>query len=309
MNQQIEELFPFYALDALSDEEKAEVDAYVAANPDARARLDEMLQTADFLPFEAQPITPRPEIKEKLMARVQMDKELTAVSQPAPSTPTFIQRLQEIWHGFRLSPALPILAGLAIMIAAFAFAQLNQVRGEMMLLEEQTAVLQEQITQQQATITDLEIDVAEQADLIARQELTVQILEEQIINQEGTLALLIDPDAQLAQIASHNGDITGHLLYEEGGETAVFLIRDLPELSANETYQAWFIHTDGTFLNAGQLPATDAGHTVQVELDQAVASFAGFGVSVEQKDGSDGLTVPTDVVMVGELAVEEGTSG
>jgi len=42
-NDRIEdELFPFYALDALTDDERAEVDAYVAANPAARgaAALD-----------------------------------------------------------------------------------------------------------------------------------------------------------------------------------------------------------------------------------------------------------------------------
>lgn len=310
MNQQLEELFPFYALDVLSAEEKAAVDAYVAADPAARARLDELLETADFLPYDGPPVAPRPEIKAKLMARVQMDKELTAVSQPQAAqatAPAFGQRLQAFWHRFRLSPAMPVLAGLAIVIAAIAMGQANQTRSEMAQLEEQTAVLQEQITQQQATITDLEIDLAEQAELVEEQRTTVNLLREQLAGQEDILAFITAPDVQLTQIASLDGDATGQLLYEEGGETAVFLVADLPELANNQTYQAWFIHSDGTFLNVGQLPTTTSGHTTQVALTQPVQSFAAVGVSIEQKATSDSLTEPTEVVMVGEIAVNDET--
>ena len=41
-----EELFPFYALHALTDEERAEVDAYIAVNPEAAARLAALAQDA-----------------------------------------------------------------------------------------------------------------------------------------------------------------------------------------------------------------------------------------------------------------------
>jgi len=59
-NDRIEdELFPFYALDALTDEERAEVENYVAGNPAARARLDEAISAvAEFV--ATAPLTPDP---------------------------------------------------------------------------------------------------------------------------------------------------------------------------------------------------------------------------------------------------------
>lgn len=44
MNEQIEELLPFYVLGALTDEETAVVEAYLAANPEARQRLDALAE-------------------------------------------------------------------------------------------------------------------------------------------------------------------------------------------------------------------------------------------------------------------------
>ena len=53
MDDHIEELFPLYALGALSDEERSQVESYVATRHDARARLAlqklrESLQAQEF---------------------------------------------------------------------------------------------------------------------------------------------------------------------------------------------------------------------------------------------------------------------
>ena len=79
MNNRIEEeLFPFYALDALTAEERAEVEAYIARDPAAKARLNSLQETAELLPLAAEPVMPSPTVKANLMARVQ-------AGQPCPA--------------------------------------------------------------------------------------------------------------------------------------------------------------------------------------------------------------------------------
>ena len=86
-NDRIEdELFPFYALDALTDDERAEVDAYVAANPAARDRLSAALADAAALVELSAPLAPAPEVKARLMARVAADAD-AATSMTADGRP------------------------------------------------------------------------------------------------------------------------------------------------------------------------------------------------------------------------------
>jgi anti-sigma factor RsiW len=60
MNENMEELLTFYALDAVTDAERQQVEAYVAANPEARLRLDAMLSTASALAYASEPLDPPP---------------------------------------------------------------------------------------------------------------------------------------------------------------------------------------------------------------------------------------------------------
>ncbi len=88
-NDRIEdELFPFYALDALTDDERAEVDAYVVANPAARARLSALLADVAVLAELSAPLAPAPEVKTRLMARVAADMP------PAPALQTEVDQLR-----------------------------------------------------------------------------------------------------------------------------------------------------------------------------------------------------------------------
>ena len=52
MDEKIEQLFAFYALGSLTAAERSQVEAYVASNPDAKERLEEMIRTASALAYE-----------------------------------------------------------------------------------------------------------------------------------------------------------------------------------------------------------------------------------------------------------------
>src|SRR5262245_46027186 len=74
-SQRIEELLPFYALDALTDEERELVETYLREHPEARQQVDEMRRTAEALPLSVPAVEPSPRTKAALMARVAVDEK------------------------------------------------------------------------------------------------------------------------------------------------------------------------------------------------------------------------------------------
>jgi anti-sigma factor RsiW len=73
MDNHIEELLPFYALDALTEEERERVEAYLAKHPEARTQVDEMTRAASALPQGVAAVQPSARTKAALMARVAAD--------------------------------------------------------------------------------------------------------------------------------------------------------------------------------------------------------------------------------------------
>jgi len=164
MNRQIEEeLFPFYALEALTAEEKAEVEAYIASDPSAKARLNELQKAANILPLAAGPVMPSPHVKANLMARVQADSRVAAVQQAQPAVvpkprvkrPSLVSPSPakvSWWDRLRQSFAMPVLAGAAAMAAIVLFIwaialnqQVNQLEGQVADLTGDTQALVEQL--------------------------------------------------------------------------------------------------------------------------------------------------------------------
>src|SRR6185436_15102610 len=74
----IEELLPFYALDALTDEERELVESYLLEHPEAREQINDLRAGASALPYGISPVEPPRQVKEALMARVNADAEARA---------------------------------------------------------------------------------------------------------------------------------------------------------------------------------------------------------------------------------------
>jgi anti-sigma-K factor RskA len=86
MDPRIEELIPFYALDALSDQERELVESYLAEHPEIREQISDLQSATDALPYSVTPVEPQHRLKEALMARVSVDKrasEQKQVSRPS----------------------------------------------------------------------------------------------------------------------------------------------------------------------------------------------------------------------------------
>jgi anti-sigma-K factor RskA len=140
-NQRIEELFPLYALGGLNDEEHAQVDAYVASDPDAQRRLAELVELAAAVSFSATPAEPPDRAKTLLMHRVRADAR--ARSLPA-------QRVSEV--ALPRFFAAPLLAGASLIVALAAGMWAITLNGEVARLRAETAALQRELLTQREVI-------------------------------------------------------------------------------------------------------------------------------------------------------------
>jgi len=68
-----EDLIDAYVLDALSEGERAEVEAYLAANPEAQAEVDELQSVASLLALSPEERQPPPELRDRLMRAVEAE--------------------------------------------------------------------------------------------------------------------------------------------------------------------------------------------------------------------------------------------
>lgn len=297
MNKRIEEeLFPFYALDALTAEEKAEVEAYIAADPEAQARLMVLQETAAQLPLAVAPVPPAPSVKANLMARVQADSRVVqpavevatkpVVKRPSPPQPTW-------WERLRQAVAMPVLTGTAALAAIFLLIwavslnqQVNQLQGQVADLTSDTNVLVENVAALEADNDQLRV--------------RNEVLQQQLQTQEDILASYQAPGATtlaLGDLTGENPTAAATLTVAAEAGVATFVARNLPPLSADQVYQLWIIRGDLP-LSAGIFSVDENGR-VTLSIDATLASaYDAVGVSIEPAGGSAAPT-PDQIILLG----------
>ncbi len=248
MDERIEELFPLYALGALSDEERAQVDAYVAANPGAQARLAELVDAATAVPFDVTLVEPSPRIKQALMDRVRADARVRFPSARRPAPPALSRFL-----GTLRSP-MPLLAGASLGVAVVAVAWAISLNGEVARLREETAALR--------------------SELLVQTEVIAQI------SAPGVQVMTIAGTEH--QPAAH-----GQLLADPNSRSAVLVVAGLAPLPDGQVYQFWLIRGDVP-VSAGTFEVDEQGRAVlPVRSADAVSSFDAMALSIEPEGGSE----------------------
>jgi anti-sigma-K factor RskA len=276
-----EELFPFYALHALTDEERAEVDAYIAVNPEAAARLAALAQDAAGLALMATPIPPSPTVKAVLMARVATDSRAAPAPLPRPAARPEPARRR--WGSWGLAAGFAA-AVLALIISGGAILNINR----------QNAGLETAIAGLESTIAGLQ---AEMGTLRTRND----ELQDQLQAREDQLAAYLAPGAitvALGDITGLHPDSVGTLTLHPDDDTATLHVSNLPALDETQTYQAWLI-ADGTPVSAGTFNVDASGAAIHAIGDAAPGSFEAVGVSIEPAGGSDQPTPDRIILLAG----------
>ena len=283
-----EELFPFYALDALTDEERAEVESYVAGNPAARARLDEAMRAVAAMVSTAEPLTPDPAVKARLMARV--ESEAAPQSLPARHSPSATRHsppatrrpsLRDFFFGRALGFAV-----LLVLLGGFGLWRLWQ----------QSSDLRAQVAELQTTTAAL------QATLEATQGEN-QVLRQELAARDETLAQFRQPGAVTIAIGDATGEhptAVGTLTTNPATGQAALDVANLPPLHEGTTYQAWMI-VGGVPISAGTFAVDAAGQGHHLMPAAAPGTFEAIGVSLEPAGGSEQPT-PGRIVLLGGVS-------
>ena len=110
---------------------------------------------------------------------------------------------------------------------------------------------------------------------------------DQIQNGQMALVMLSYPHAQSFPIQA-NG-VTGSLLLDREYNNAVLILRGLPAIPENQTYQVWLIAPNGERTSAGLVrPQTDIPFLSQpLSSTKDLANFVGAGMTIEPAGGSD----------------------
>jgi len=245
--RQIEELLPFYALDALNEEERQLVEAYLREHPEARAELEEMEKAAAALPYGVARAEPSPRAKEALMRRVAADQRATS-SVPTPSSRPRARRWGNFLQAFSLGAA-----ALAILWAIVLSAKVTRLQNEVAALNDTVAGQENRIEEINTTLSQLTPSTV----------ITVSL--------KGTD---VEPQAQ------------GQLIASPDSQSGVLAVARLTPLEVGKTYQVWLIR-GGKPVSAGLLTVDEEGQGVLViSSEEEIGSFDALGISIEPKKGS-----------------------
>lgn len=260
--RQIEELLPFYALDALTDEEKELVESYLAEHPEARVQVEEMGRAVSSLPYSATPVEPPRRSKEALMTRVAADADARARASKAkqPSRPR-VMRLENIFQAFSLGAAT-----VAIIWAVVLNAQLSQLRNEVSLL----------------------------SDALVAQSNSLQQINANLPQATASIVVTISLNGTDVQPQAR-----GQLIADPNSQSAVLVIAGLDQLEAGKTYQVWLINGGGP-KSAGLLIVDTYGQGLLIVTSESeIGSFASLGISIEPEGGSPQPT--GEIVVLNDL--------
>jgi anti-sigma-K factor RskA len=262
MDPRIEELLPFYALDALTDEERELVESYLLEHPEAREQINDLRAGASALPYGISPVEPPRQVKEALMARVNADAEARArTSIQTPQRSSGRSRFANLFQALSLGAA-----AIAMIWAIVLSAQVSRLQNEISGLHDTLAKQSHSLEQIIANLPK-----SPPSNVI-----TVSI--------KGTN---IEPG------------IHGQLIADPKEQSAVLVISGLPKLEANKTYQVW-LGTGGSLVSAGLLSTDENGQgVVIVTSTESIGSFNQLGISVEPLGGSPQPT--GDIVVFSDI--------
>ncbi|HSM71678.1 MAG TPA: hypothetical protein VK851_09055, partial [Anaerolineales bacterium] len=148
MDKQIEELLPFYALDALTDEEREVVEAYLVEHPEARQQIEKMTQAVSTIPSTLAPVAPQPDTKSALMARVGSDLRTHSQAQERPFRS--MNRFESLFKTFSLAgAALALIWVIVLNIQIVRLQDELTTLGNALIAQSQSL---EQINQQLAQV-------------------------------------------------------------------------------------------------------------------------------------------------------------
>ncbi|MCU1459346.1 MAG: hypothetical protein JWL73_3438 [Actinomycetia bacterium] len=246
----LHELLGAYALDAVDGDERARVEAYLAANPAARAEVDELRETAGWLAQTA--VEPPAELWDRIAANLG----------PVPARP----------DAPALSAPQPRVAA-----AAAGVASLDEARSRRHVVSRWVTAV--------AAVAAAVVIVVMGAQIISQGD-KVDRLQQSISSPDAVRraaeAAKLAPGAKTVALTSSTGDEAATIVYLPNG-VGYLDENNLPTLPPGQTYQLWAIMDDGQqsrVVSAGVL-----GRKADVSPFHTSGKVLSFAVTAEKTPG------------------------
>ena len=275
MDKNIEELLPFYALDALTGEERKLVEAYVTEHPEARERIQELSHAASALLYSAPLVRPSDRPKQLLIERIEADRRTRSSipDQSSSARPIWLENLFGGFKGFAFGALSLGIAVLAIGWVVILNREVSRLRGEVSVLGDALVAQARSLEQLNQSIDQLNAELPQEPPSAVT-----------TIEFNGTT---VQPQAY------------GQLIADPNSTSAVMVVTRLAPLQPGIVYQVWLIQGD-TPTSAGLLTVDTEGQGVLLLVSEAtIGSFDALGISIEPEGGSQQPT--GDIVVLGNL--------
>lgn len=322
-----DEQITLYALGALDERERVEVERQLSASVNLRAQLAEELAMLHALGATVDPVVPSAAAKKRVMDRLiavpvtprrQIQKEL-------PRRSSWLDTLRWLLSG---------LAVAATAIAAVLGLQLYNLRTEMTALQttlratQQSLAIASQRTNKldqdlAASRSDAERNATELAKIKSELDQTqtalvkaqtenqtilanVQASDKQLAQARSELAVISQPGVRTAAIPPFNRDYvssTATLIFSPQSNTALVSVANLPTLGENQSYQVWLIRGDQR-VPSSVFNTTEIGEgRLLVQSREPLSSFQRIGITVEPAGGSASPNPdPKGMIFLGRVA-------
>jgi anti-sigma-K factor RskA len=261
--EEVRELLPLLALDALDVDERDVVDDHVAGCSGCLEELAGYTETAAALAVALPQNDPTPALKGRLLAEARRARLVPTdpARRQIPPPPLSGVRRAARWRVHLSS----LVAGVALVLAVGTTAWAFSLRSE--------------LDAQNARIATL----SERANNYARVTAVLQAADTQI---------------RVLQSTGSAPDAFGRVYIDPDTSEGMLMVRNLPPLPQGRVYQLWVVGADGTRQSAGLLTWTDKagnGYTL-IKCPDTLSRWQSFGVTEEPAGGSQ---LPTGSRLLG----------
>lgn len=261
-----------YVMDAVSDQERREVNCLSAIYPEIRQEIDQLsvaLENYALLHSVEPPIA----LRSRLLDQISQITVAELPPAPVQATETIVRPMPvERVSGptFQVTWIVAASVGLVLLFFSFyLFSQLRNNQGTLASLRANNGNLQTEVRQ----------------------------LRDRQTQADQTLALLRQPGTRTLQLKGNDKAPQGELLVFWNARTrqVAVEVRSLPSLGPNQQYQLWSL-VGGKPIDAGVFDAGNAERTLQ-RLNRAIDRADAFAVTVEKRGGSPSPTLSTLLAM------------
>lgn len=294
-----------YALNALGPQERAEYEKFLEQSEEARTEVAGMSDTAVLLGLASPPVAPSPQLKANLMELISRTPQLPADDVPAQSSgaeaeqPTArpAERVEQPTEQSaqrieppQQAPARP--SGAVRTITPAADEQGAQAQPEQLAPTTRAESTAERRWFQRRVGAML---AAAAAAALVVGGIGGTLIGLSLNSEQREIADLATAEDLRQAVQPVEGGGTATLIWSDDLGRSAILVDDLPELSADETYQLWYIDDQGA-TPAGTFQTTASGTTMRL-LEGSRQADDLVGVTVEPAGGSEAPTSDPIVVI------------